>query len=110
MRKRDGISRVFEKAFSFLDAAIQNGGVAFVHCANGSNRSPTIVTGYLKHLHPSWSIQRCFEEVLLVRPHIMPLKDNLAQLSLWSGDEIDTQIFQSLKKVAKKRWKSANRV
>ena len=104
----DGISRVFENAFSFLDEAIQSGGVAFVHCANGSNRSPTIVTGYLKHRHPSWSIQRCLEEVLMVRPHIMPLKDNLAQLSLWSGDKIDPQAFHTLKTAAKKRWKNVN--
>ena len=44
----------------------------------------------------------------MVRPHIMPLKDNLAQLSLWSGDKIDPQTFHTLKTAAKKRWKNVN--
>jgi len=106
----DGISRVFEDAFAFLDAAIDSGGVVFVHCANGSNRSPTVVIGYLKHRFPSWTMKRVLEHVLRVRPHIMPLKDNLAQLAQWSGETFDTEMFQPLKNAAKKQWKRVNLV
>ena len=104
----EGISRVFGKAFAFLDAAIDEGGVAFVHCANGSNRSPTLVIGYLKHRFPSLRLDQAAQTVLLKRPHIMPLKDNLAQLAEWSGEPLDENSFQKMKKASRKAWKKLN--
>ena len=106
----DGISRVFEETFAFIDSAFREGGVVFVHCANGSNRSPTLVIAYLKYCNPGWTMIQVLEHILLRRPHIMPLKDNLAQLTQWSGEELDYETFQSMKKATLKLWKRVNQL
>ena len=53
-----GISRTFDTAFACMDEALSQGGAVFVHCANGSNRSPTLVLGYVMH-RQSCSLQVC---------------------------------------------------
>merc|ERR1711918_255322 len=71
-----GMPDAFPKAFDFIDEARHSpGGAVFVHCANGSNRSPTIVIAYVMH-HKEISLQAAYNLVLWRRPHVQPLADN----------------------------------
>ena len=107
----EGITRVFGAAFDWIDRAVAAGGVVFVHCANGSNRSPTLVLGYMMHL--GYTLDGALRHVLAKRPHIQPLPDNLAALGRCAGmglmdlDEL-RQEFQGLKRDAKRVWKRLN--
>ena len=75
----EGISRVFFQSNAFIDSAMDSGGTCYVHCANGSNRSPTIVVAYLLHSQQC-SLRAAYTAVMTRRPHIMILKDNQQQL------------------------------
>ncbi|OQR96544.1 dual specificity protein phosphatase [Achlya hypogyna] len=75
-----GISRVFSRAFDFLDHVLLHAkGRVLVHCAAGANRSATVVIAYLMHsqqlsLADAWAIVR------KRRPGMSPLEDNRKQL------------------------------
>ena len=69
-----GIARVFEKALRFVQPAIDGDGIVLVHCANGSNRSPTVSIALLMMLH-DWSLATAWEHVS-TRRSIQPLADN----------------------------------
>merc|ERR1712039_979150 len=106
-----GMSRVFDEGFHFIETARSNGGAVFVHCANGSNRSPTIVVAFLMQSE-GLRLQDAYRRVLQRRPHIQPLADNqrelarlearlLAEGSLAEGDTKDPASFEELKRQAK---------
>jgi predicted protein tyrosine phosphatase len=122
-----GISRFFAEAFAFLDAALKDEkGSVFVHCANGSNRSPTMVVGYMMRSR-GLSLESALRWVLRRRPHIQPLPDNLAELNTFAragggraegadekggvagegADRVLPAQFQSMKKKAKRAWRRA---
>ena len=73
-----GITRVFEQAFDFVQGALNGEGTVLVHCANGSNRSPTVVIAVLMLLH-DWPLATAWEHVAC-RRKIAPLADNREQL------------------------------
>jgi protein-tyrosine phosphatase len=74
-----GISRCFNQAKEFVDVVRRDGGVVLVHCANGSNRSVTIVIALLM-LIEQLSLKESMEEVRKCRPSARPLKDNWKEL------------------------------
>jgi predicted protein tyrosine phosphatase len=73
-----GIARVFSDAFTFVSHALDGGGNVFVHCANGSNRSPTVAVAMLMMLY-DWPLCTAYEHVAS-RRQISPLADNRRQL------------------------------
>jgi len=109
-----GMSRFFASAFEFVDSAKESRGRVFVHCANGSNRSPTLCVAYC--VHRGLSLNDAYAHVLSMRPHVQPLKDNRQTLLRWyktlpdhkhrdSAGDID---FDRMKRQSKKAWKRAN--
>jgi len=76
----EGIARVFKDALSFIEIVRQTKNAKlYVHCANGSNRSPTIVVAYLVS-SLKMSLKDAYATVMSRRPHIMILKDNREEL------------------------------
>ena len=73
-----GISRVFSVALTFVSRALDADGNVLVHCANGSNRSPTIAVALLMMLN-EWPLCTAYEHVAS-RRQINPLADNQRQL------------------------------
>ena len=73
-----GISRVFEQAYSFVQHQLAGDGKVLVHCANGSNRSPTVVIALLMMLR-GWSLATALTHVQCRRP-VQPLADNRREL------------------------------
>lgn len=74
-----GISRVFKQAAGFTEAAAAAGGCVLVHCANGSNRSVTVVIALLMMLD-GLDLQGAFTVVRRHRESAMPLRDNRQEL------------------------------
>ena len=68
------LPRVMGSALAFVQPALAAGGVVLVHCANGSNRSPTIAMALLMALH-SWPLATAYEHVSS-RRRVQPLADN----------------------------------
>ena len=119
-----GMSRYFARAFAFIDSAKDHdGGRVFVHCANGSNRSPTLTIAYM--VHTGLTLPLAYLHVLSHRPHISPLPDNQAALRVWVdptpkgaapvqvGQMLVGQMpapfdFGAAKVEAKKNWKRVN--
>jgi len=73
-----GISRVFDAALSFVKPALEAEGSVFIHCANGSNRSPSVAIALLMMLF-DWSLATAWEHVACRRT-IQPLADNRREL------------------------------
>ena len=73
-----GISRVFDAALAFVRPAIDSGGVVLVHCANGSNRSPTVAIALLMQLR-DWPLATAYAHVAS-RRLVQPLADNRREL------------------------------
>ena len=73
-----GISRVFDTALAFVRPAINSGGIVLVHCANGSNRSPTVAVALLMQLH-NWPLATAYAHVAS-RRSVQPLADNRREL------------------------------
>ena len=64
-----------------------------MHCANGSNRSVTVVVALLMMIE-NLSLKESMEEVRRCRPSARPLKDNWKELenfekSLFSKDHVN---------------------
>ena len=74
-----GISRVFAKAHAFAQAALDGGNCLLVHCANGSNRSATVVLALLMQM-TGRSLRDSWLALLADRPNVFPLKDNQREL------------------------------
>lgn len=74
-----GISRVFEAAFAFLQAAQDNSEPVLVHCAAGANRSATVVMAWLMHSR-QWSLVDTWKYIKGKRRGVVPLKDNRLEL------------------------------
>ena len=74
-----GISRVFDAAFAFVQPVLeQASGCVLVHCANGSNRSPSVAIALLMLLF-DWPLATAWEHVACRRT-IQPLADNRREL------------------------------
>ena len=73
-----GISRVFDDALAFVQPALEAGGQVLVHCANGSNRSPSVAIALLMMLH-DWSLATAWAHVSSRRT-VQPLADNRREL------------------------------
>ena len=115
----EGIYRVFKEALSFFKSVSDtDNGKVFVHCANGSNRSPTIVVAYLM-VAMELSLKDAYATVMSRRPHIMILKDNRAELRKFEKElrgenstelsstflELNRKYKRSFKKFLKRRAK-----
>eukprot|EP00928_Gymnodinium_smaydae_P011670 TRINITY_DN14280_c0_g2_i1.p1 TRINITY_DN14280_c0_g2~~TRINITY_DN14280_c0_g2_i1.p1 ORF type:complete len:454 (+),score=62.56 TRINITY_DN14280_c0_g2_i1:55-1416(+) len=74
-----GISRTFGVACDFIEGALANEGKVLVHCANGSNRSPTIVIAVLMKLN-DWNLRTAFDHVRRCHQATAPLKSESAEL------------------------------
>jgi len=75
-----GISRVFQEAADFANAAIEGGGKVLVHCANGSNRSASVVIAILLLPPHSLSLDAAYTQVKATRKEANPLTDNRREL------------------------------
>ena len=74
-----GISRVFEKAARFVqEEVVASKGRVLVHCANGSNRSATIVIALVMMLK-DLPLSNAWMSVCKERK-VLPLKDNRKEL------------------------------
>lgn len=74
-----GISRVFAEAIVFVKEAMAKPTNVIVHCANGSNRSPTVVVALamcLKKLPLSVAAEAVYKD----RKAVFMLSDNLKEL------------------------------
>lgn len=74
-----GISRVFDKAFGFLQRAKDENKRVLVHCAAGANRSATIVIAWLMH-SKQITLAEAWKEIKSKRRGVVPLKDNRLEL------------------------------
>jgi protein-tyrosine phosphatase len=77
-----GISRVFTQALTFVQKALTTSHMhskVLVHCANGSNRSATVLVALLMQIQ-QWSLRQAWLAILTDRPNVYPLKDNQLQL------------------------------
>eukprot|EP00040_Diaphanoeca_grandis_P041820 m.263570 g.263570 ORF g.263570 m.263570 type:complete len:185 (-) comp51036_c0_seq1:294-848(-) len=72
-----GISRVFEQAFAFAET--NHNKKILVHCANGSNRSATVVTAMIMKLY-SISLKQSYAIVKKYHPASNPLPDNRKEI------------------------------
>ena len=70
-----GISRVFADAIVFVKEAMAVPTNVLVHCANGSNRSPTVVLALAMNLKKV-SLLVAWRAVKKDRQSVFPLKDN----------------------------------
>jgi hypothetical protein len=78
-----GITRVFESAFKFVEEVkAHDGGRVLVHCAAGINRSATLTIALVMHFEPELTLADAFKKVLEKRG-ISPFKDNRKQLLQW---------------------------
>ncbi|KAL1503465.1 hypothetical protein AB1Y20_011949 [Prymnesium parvum] len=73
-----GISRVFEEAAAFVRSALREDGRVLIHCANGSNRSPTVAIAVHMILF-DWTLAAAWEHVSSQRT-VHPLRDNRREL------------------------------
>ena len=73
-----GISRVFDAALSFVQPALEVDGAVLIHCANGSNRSPSVAIALLMMLL-DWPLATAWEHVSCRRT-VQPLADNRREL------------------------------
>ena len=74
-----GIGRVFDAAFAFLAEREANKEPCLVHCAQGANRSATIVIAWLMKRNEC-KLEEAWAAVKAKRPGITPLRDNRQQL------------------------------
>ena len=78
-----GISRVFTSAISFAKSCREaQAGVLLVHCANGSNRSPAVVTAICVELF-GMTLPEAWEHVRTRHPSSKLLRDNRVELVEW---------------------------
>ena len=69
----------FEGPLRFIQSALDQGGVVFVHCAAGVSRSATIVLAYLMRAH-GMSLNQAMQLVVARRPVIDPNPNYVQQL------------------------------
>jgi hypothetical protein len=74
-----GISRVFKQATAVVQAALEGNGTVLVHCANGSNRSVTVVMAIVMGVN-EWTLAEAWEWVCAHRHGAAPLRDNRIEL------------------------------
>lgn len=74
-----GISRVFADAADFLRLCREDGGVALVHCANGSNRSATVAIAVLMQLE-GMTLREAFDLTRERHRATAPLRKESAEL------------------------------
>jgi len=75
-----GISRVFETAADFLLSVRDSNGTVLVHCANGSNRSATVVIAALMQIE-SWTLRQAFDHARSCHRATAPLRKESAELA-----------------------------
>ncbi|CAE6938269.1 DUSP9 [Symbiodinium sp. CCMP2592] len=80
-----GISRAFTKAIDFVRDAPQ-GVATLVHCANGSNRSPTVVVALMMALC-RMTLREAWDLVKAKRSAMLPLHDNVNELVRWEIEQ-----------------------
>jgi len=79
-REKQNIAPTFERAFKFIDGALQQKkGKCFVHCQEGKSRSVTIVAGYLMSRH-KYSLDNALATITSKRRIAQPNKGFLAEL------------------------------
>ena len=69
----------FNSAFSFINAAVNEGGIVFVHCFAGASRSATIVIAYLMK-ERGMSLREAYRFVKSKRCFINPNEGFVKQL------------------------------
>lgn len=69
---------------AFIDAALANGGVVFVHCTMGVSRSPACVIAFLMSRY-RWPLHIALRKVRDRRQGIRPNRGFLEQLVLWEA-------------------------
>jgi len=74
-----GISRVFNKAFDYINEAKKNGGKVLVHCMQGQNRSVTIVSAYLMN-NENMSLKDAICHIRGTKRQACPFRDNREEL------------------------------
>ena len=80
-----GIARVFAEAIDFVRSA-PPGVATLVHCANGSNRSPTVVVALMMALK-RMTLSQAWDHVKSRRRAMRPLKDNVNELVSWEIEQ-----------------------
>lgn len=75
-----GISRVFDEAATFAAAAMEGDGNVLVHCANGSNRSASVVIALLMLPPHNMPLAAAFATTKAARRETNPLTDNRREL------------------------------
>ena len=81
-----GISRAFSKAIAFVREA-PPGVSTLVHCANGSNRSPTVVVALMMALK-GMTLRQAWDYVKSKRSAMLPLQDNVKELICWELQQL----------------------
>lgn len=97
----------FRRCFSFIDAALAQGGKVLVHCEAGMSRSATICIGYLMHKSRA-AFLSVLDDVKRIRPKINPNQCFLQQLQLlersqFNLDPNDAAIAESLAAIERER-------
>lgn len=75
----EGISRVFPAAIEFVTSVLKDRGNCLIHCANGSNRSATIVIALVMSIF-NYSLSQAWSHVVECHEQSSPLADNRKQL------------------------------
>lgn len=80
-----GISRCFGDSIAFLNNVRENDKVVLVHCANGSNRSATVVVAFIMKTE-TMSFEEALAAVKEKRREAIPLQDNVRELKHWEEE------------------------
>lgn len=90
-REKQSIAPTFEKAFKFIDGALdQKKGKVFVHCQEGKSRSVTIVAGYLMSRH-KYSLDNALATITSKRRIAQPNKGFMKELRAYEKSLHDDQ-------------------
>ena len=83
--KTYNIRQDFDRAFSFIDSALQSQGKIVINCARGISRSATIVIGFLMFRF-NMSLNEAYSLLSKLRPHARPNSNFRRQLELFEQE------------------------
>jgi len=97
--QEQNIEQYFNTSYTFIDEAIESGGIVLVHCAKGASRSATIISAYLlrKYPHKYKTANDVINELNAVRDVVNPNPAFRNQLQIYY-DKIKLENDQATEK------------
>ena len=73
------LAEIFPVIFEFISKAHEEGGVVYVHCSLGINRSTTTCINFIMHAK-KWTLKECLQHMKAVHPRTFPHETYLKKL------------------------------